>query len=716
MDKISVYKKIRDIAIQLNNEHSTYCRADLAYELTKFGVERDSLEVSKLAWEAYNYYHNDSTIRNAFLDNEGNQYIVAEYQLYNSINQGDSAAVFPMLNQKMDKLDQSFQSLNSEISTTIKGELIVAGSDMMSRITGTKGASNIQKEATSALNCYATLIDSYSSLKSDVQSIITDFVFLRGEIDKVYRQYVLTLMDTFGDSIKSVAPEMFNFDTIEWLDVASMFHNIQLEYKSVYDNSEALIGSISQSYSEALKGSVNSYKSSGSKSIGLVMAGINMFNHYANAKQETLKLQNQLLSLKSKMKRDATHIKGDESRLFVIYKQINDLFIPKANAFYKYNDQVLSDEYEQILNALYQDPEIKKLKQQRDNILTDYKLYEQNRVDNSLNIDYYTNHLAESKDALSKRTQQYEDAKNSKPSKPFFLFNWFTLGSLKRTYNRDIFEWNEACSPVIREYESLAVDIKVDEDELNQQQIEYKENLAHCNELKKELKELNDSIFNKIKVSKELKIELSYHLESIIRLLWVAKDIISSKLDDKLVRVVQIQDPEMQQLPKEVEMNIQSFTNSLRNIEVGKEFATQSARYVENKYIKPKYDEQGKRQKETYSDEEVSALTSAENSAIQNGLDLLEQWTILKTRQVNSELVGQAYNQQLKRLQASFKANLSDIDQQSSVLSEVLKRINTSNNKEQLKEGLLQLSDLKDKNLTKDDLEQFLNGTKDIQI
>lgn len=59
------------------------------------------------------------------------------------------------------------------------------------------------------------------------------------------------------------------------------------------------------------------------------------------------------------------------------------------------------------------------------------------------------------------------DAKSKKPPKPFFLVDWFAFGMANKNYYRDYAEWNDNCFPLIREYESYQVDLKLDKDELS---------------------------------------------------------------------------------------------------------------------------------------------------------------------------------------------------------------------------------------------------------
>ena len=51
-DNQKVYQAIKTIADELCKENKTYLRADLAFELKKYGIASDSSEVSKLVFEA----------------------------------------------------------------------------------------------------------------------------------------------------------------------------------------------------------------------------------------------------------------------------------------------------------------------------------------------------------------------------------------------------------------------------------------------------------------------------------------------------------------------------------------------------------------------------------------------------------------------------------------------------------------------------------------
>ena len=119
-------------------------------------------------------------------------------------------------------------------------------------------------------------------------------------------------------------------------------------------------------------------------------------------------------------------------RLFVIYKSLNDVFIPEAEAFCKFAEQVLSEEWCQLTDLLYNDDKTRSLKQKRDDILAELNKIEQEMNDEELNIGYYSMHITECKQLLDCLQTQYKDAKQTKPSKPFFFEEYMHIGSVKQ--------------------------------------------------------------------------------------------------------------------------------------------------------------------------------------------------------------------------------------------------------------------------------------------
>ena len=74
------------------------------------------------------------------------------------------------------------------------------------------------------------------------------------------------------------------------------------------------------------------------------------------------------------------------------------------------------------------------------------------------------------------------------------------------------------------------------------------------------------------------------------------------------------------------------------------------------------------------------------------------------------------YDEELEKLQADFRKSLQAVDDRNAVLRESLRLMNTAENHEQLKEGLLSLADKDAGEFTEKDWDEFLDGTKTIEL
>lgn len=713
MDNNRIYQKIYDIASQLLKENAVYTRADLAYELQDFGIKADSFEIGMLVWKAYKYFNDNEAIRHSFYDNEKKDPLVDEYRTDYLIETNDNTSLFPLLQQKLAKGNQALNQLENTVTQTLQEQAVSGSISTLNTLTGTQGIVKVKNEATAVFNLYSELVGNYDDAKHQIQAVTTDFVKLRGQICDTYRQYALVLTDAFGDSIKTVSPELFDFDSIEWLDVHGMLQNVKLDYDKINEKCSTLMSSITDSFAQSLKTASQSYKAAGSKQIGLVLAGLNMVSHYIDAGQKTAELKQDLLTLKNSVKHDVTLIKGDMGRLFVIYKTLNDLYIPQAEAFCRFSKQVLSGEWQQLTQALYADTDIQSLKEERDEALESYKTLEREMTDEQLNIDYYTTRIEECRQLLDGMQTQYQQAQASKPEKPFFLTNLLTLGSAKQKYNRNIYDWNQACAPVISQYEEMQTDMKLDSDELEQLQQHLNENKRTHQLLKEKLHRLNREIMNNINVSPALQMKLLPHLESMVKLLRIAREIANSKLDNKLVKTVSIT-RQNTELPQELKQNLQLFADTLReHASIDDETAKNSFYAVSDEYPT---DSRQSTSDGNVTEADFAQLSDAENTAIQNTVNLLESWSRLKAMQEQSAIAHQAYDKELEKLQEAFRNNLADIDNRGIILRESLKKINTATSEEELKEGLLSLAQKEGESFSKEEWNEFLNGTKTIEL
>ncbi len=692
MDSKKIYEQILTLAKELVKDGVKYTRADLAYELEKLGVSQDSLDVSRLVTAAYEFFNSNESIREAFCNNDGTRSLVDELAVSQLMEAGEHEEAFGHLGAEADNANASMRQLarlvkNSPVEGKEGGKF-----DIASWIIGTSGVKSVKAAAGAYFEKYSQLVNGYKCAKDDVKATIAEFVDIRGYVADSYREYAMKLMDVFGDSIRSVAPNLFDFDTVEYLDVDEMHKAIQLKYDVLAEKCAMLIQDISTSFFQSLSQSAKAIGSSREEdnTAKLIWATANMWGHYSYASEQGSVAKQELEKFKQDIKHDVTTIVGDYTRLASVFKILNDLYIPKAEAFYKYSEEVFTEELRQLFDILYKDEEISGIARKRDDLLEETRRVERDIADHKLNIEYYKGSIANGQELLKNKQADYRKAVSSKPEKPFFLLNLFTFGNANKKYNKQIYEWKEYMEPVIIEYDNYKAEMKLDSDELRKHERNLKKATDELHKNKMELKNLNRQIADKIKVTDEVKLQFGRHLGNIVRLMHIAKDVVESKLDAKHVKTVQIKDFRKTELPEEIESRLNTFKDSLeKSLTVS----------VDGEEM----------------EEDDRLLLQSGNQMVERNLGMLKELSKLMMLRKQGETASKDYDKALEEIRAQFVGEMKKTDDKSAVLMETIRRMNTAANKDELREALLAL-DENGEFISKRDLEDFLSGNKQIEI
>lgn len=722
-DNQKVYQAIKTIADELCKENKTYLRADLAFELKKYGIASDSSEVSKLVFDAYRYFHDNGNIAIAFVSNNSRTTLVAEYKLNDSLEQGNKEKALKIAETELALSSSALEQLKEQVELNLNLVLAKGTSKMADIVMGTNGVKDVRSKAATMFDKYTKMVEAYHYAEDSVRGNIEDFTSLRSDIGTVYRDYALKLIDIYGDSIKMVSPDLFDFKRIEWLDVDEMLKYVELEYNKLTEKCAALIGEISDSFRTSLQGSLQAYKSlsNGNKSLGLAMAGLTMLEHYMGASERANRLKSDLSVFQMSVKHDATRIKADMGRLLVICKTFNDVVIPKANVFLRYGEKLLASDLKATLDALYADETIRPLEEQRKCLLQQMKALDMEMNDHLQNIDVYTSLINDITATLESKQGSYMEAKAKKPSKPFFLVNWITFGMVNKNYYRDFAEWNAVCFPLVREYESYQVDLKLDKEELESHREEQTRIKNEYAKLSSELDKVSKEIRSKIVCSDDLKLKMLKHLRDMVAMLKLGREIMESKIDEKLVHAVDIPDyREAAKLPADVEQNLSQFTGMLAdNLHADKDMAKNLLDGVEA-YTKDPKKIEGKTAQQNkpaeYSEEDLAQVTGAMEQSLQKGIALFDSFAKLKAQQLSGSLALAAYDKELKKHADEFKREMAKIDNKSTYLREVFKRINLAGSEEERKQAMELMSDLSGYSLSEQEFTDFMNGKKQIEL
>lgn len=712
MDKKRIYADIKQIADKLVKDGDKFSRADLAYELKMWGIDHDSEDVSKLVWEAYRYYNQDKNIDIAYTSNGRKQTIIEEYRTKALFDEGQLEKAFKSTKVNAKKTETELADLAIQTKEAMSTDLVGRVGRLVDVFSGSNGIESIKESAANLLDKYTELVDSYNDAQYDVKISINDFVTLRNSINEVYRKYASALTNVFGDRIKQVAPDLFDFEKINYLDTVEMQKNMELSFNKIDDQCAILIGEVKESFKKSLQKSLSDFRlsSKANKEIGLIMAGIDMLNHYIDASEKTLRMRNELSSLKGYVNHDVNLINADRTRLFTLYRAMHEVYVPKALAFFKQADRLMDNELKFILDAIYSAPDAKRLRAERDSIITQIRDVESAITDHLRNIDLYKWMTKEQGNELDIKLPTYLDAKQRKPVKPNTVKNMFSFGKAKKAYSRAAFKWEKACAPLIKSYEDMKVDHSMNVVELDKHKHALKECQARHRELKTRLNIINYELLERVGSSMDAKTALLGHLKPMVGLLRLGKDIMETKLDKNLTNVVNVTDYNaLTELPEFINESIDQFIANIKDMAAGKvdEDTKTGVPSVENPFENGVIPERP-------TDEEAQERLAQQ--LLDGGVSVMNAWLKIGKEELRQRKAAAGYDAELKSLQMLFKNYMSQIDNRSAYLNVVLQHINTSKSNEELREAVLELGEWDADSISEQDWNDFLNGDKTLEI
>ena len=145
VDNQKVYQAIKTIADELCKENKTYLRADLAFELKKYGIASDSSEVSKLVFDAYRYFHDNGNIAIAFVSNNSRTTLVAEYKLNDSLEQGNKEEALKIAETELALSSSALEQLKEQVEQNLNLVLVKGTSKMADIVMGTNGVKDVRR-------------------------------------------------------------------------------------------------------------------------------------------------------------------------------------------------------------------------------------------------------------------------------------------------------------------------------------------------------------------------------------------------------------------------------------------------------------------------------------------------------------------------------------------------------------------------------------------
>ena len=691
--KTEIYSFISELSLQLLRKGNTYSRADVAFELKKLGVEGDSFQVELLIKETYENtdQQTQKAIAKVFFDNRLSRPIIDENSVKTLLEKnqlGQAISVLKRDSSEVNRLLDGFMSVSAEVLNTTKK--YVEKYQLAGYVTGSVQVSNVKKEAELLYIDYQKFIDNYAQTKNRIIEFIEDFTFLRSNILNLYREKVSILIDVFGEKIKSVEPKLFDFNVIEWLDTASMLKNIELEYENLINTCAIIVGEIHNKFSSNFSNSLRLLgKGNGGNTLSLAMVGMNIFNSWTEASQQATILKQEVEKMKQKMVYDVNLIRADLNRLQLIDTSLRNVYIPTAYVFQENFEIVFSKELTNLLSTLYENPQIKELKKEKDRLLAEFHLLESDIIDHQEHITLYEGNIQSEERELKAYNPLYLSAQKEKPKKPIFFG--------QKSYNRDVAEWHQKYYPIIEAFVEAREQLKIDKEELSNHKRIVEEKKKAIVTINKAIDKQSQQINQFVSKDQSLQSKVAKHLAPMINILRLAKKITELKIDEKYLKNIKLEIPQdIKLLPIEISDSLKSILNQLKidfqtdmerqSFQGGQAEATPQAMYITNE------------------------TTRLLNTVV----DVVEQTLKLKELQLGGKVQQEYYTKQLASLQDQFQNSFSRLNDRGKLITEISKNIG-SGSQNDLKDTLLLLIDEKDK-ISEEEILKALKENKHITI
>lgn len=690
-----ILQRIASLAKEIREKKEFITRADIAYELRDLGVETDCLQISSWIAEAAANQPDEKGFTQ-MLSNDRRQTLLdlahkasalaTGYEAFATIMKEDDKGTEVVL----DQVSRAIQKLESFVPEETRTTLL-------QKTTGVSGVVKAKNEATQLYSQYTEMTDYYTNAKGAVQGIIQNFVHMRDLLMERYYLYVTTLIDIFGDGIKSTDPQVFDFDKIEYLDVQSMHSAITLELNKFLSKSQGLMQEIGESFTTSIRSGsqlASKMESNALKGVAIVSE---MMSHYLTSINRTATLKEDLIMMRRTIKKDTAEIFGDLTRLKSIFEIIRDVYIPSADLFHKHSKEIFDHKFANIIKEFYSSPELQALREQRLVLLKDLNVLNAKISDTNGNIAHYQKCIEDNNELLRIYQEDYVLAQNSKPKK--FLF-------ATASYNKKMYEWSTKYMPVIQMYEDFKVDIAVDTKEKALLERELKRLLGERESLLRNMKISSDALKNRIKADEKVKGAVLKDLSQIVALLRINRNIVESGLDPKLCKVVTIPDMKVEIVNATQSISVSTFYQDNKDLILDPSphvlKSSETLTPLEDAYV------------QQHNSDVLNILDMADNVLSDASLlvDKLQNLALLrKEEQIESE----RYERELTKIQDEFNDLTQDTKVRAVVIKHIYKHIDSSSSEQKL--GLIKLLTNNDlKGITDQEWDDFLNGVAEITI
>lgn len=543
-------------------------------------------------------------------------------------------------------------------------------------LSGNKRIEAYQEKAALLSKRFKSIADDYTSVKGVVTTNCADFVDIRRRILDSAHEYISILITIFGDSITEIAPELFDFSRVQYLDTDKMLSQVEGKQKKIRSLGNKAIAQNREDVSNSLSLGLSAAAKSKSKE-DLIGAGIgtaiNLAASLAGSHSRANEIGEKYEKMANQVRKSVANIALDLTRIQKINAKLGNVILPLANVYFENVNKVIDPKIAAVRKAIYSDPKLKGLVDKRNKIYEKIEQVNYQIYDSKNAIASYEAQISEYTAGIESRQETVDLGYENFPDRPGRFKVFCSFGSAANDFNSKLDSWWNRYGKKTSEYIDMSVNREIASEDL----AEWNNYLSDLeSQLEKQRESFNSAkkeIAAIINISDSLKITLLDNLPTIIKLVSLGKEIASYAIDESDVKPRQLANIDSLTLPQQTSANIDSFiAKNSQNLKDA----------LQNEIVR-----HAAPTKQTGIRSQIAKNADAISQTLVEGTSqILSSMLKLREERIKGEIQKEAYRQQLKQAQKEFDAQMKEINNQTDAILEILSKIHLSENSEQLED------------------------------
>lgn len=392
---------------------------------------------------------------------------------------------------------------------------------------GTYGLGEIKDHIKSINRAVSNVRAQYWEIQDVLYDTVNKFIDYRQDVISVYNFYVHILLSLFGDRLRVVCPELFDFSKVEYLEIDS-FYQFLSDHLSIVEN--FVNCKLNQQYDRIgrLNENVDMAYKVGGKKAAAAFAFFDILQTYEEGKASQAEAKAQLSNVKRNADKLMATMSADLERMSLIMQSFTTYCIPSAIAVLQYGTSAFDDSITGLLSqALGSDSQAAR-------VFSKWKSTNRRLFDLKESLEQEKQRRAELAGNAKAMNALFEHYKNEGTKNPARVARALTI-----IFTEDESDAKQKCTEIKSSINSVDADFKSD-----------------C-----------EKVYSKVHDKLQLSIEAKEQVKSMLDVVIAARQVIGLGVDDKLLAPQKIEEYFCESVVSESQMN--EFDNYMNSISSG---------------------------------------------------------------------------------------------------------------------------------------------------